>query len=221
MRGTVAKEFIKWTEEDAHFRGIAPIKLPTASALNCVVSYDGVAQHHWWLVDPVQLQNARRAVYEAFDNRLETLKDIIAKALRKGEDARDLEAGVGWLLWMLGVSVAQLGGARRTQDAADLIALSSGDFAVIECTTGLLKADNKLPLPHDRAQTVRRALASSGHDHLRVLPIMVTSKTREDVRVEMEQAEQLGHDLRRLVMPQFEFVLPIAGTVTLTLPLIR
>jgi hypothetical protein len=124
---------------------------------------------------------------------LEALKEFVAKALRRGDDARNLEAGVAWLLWMFGFSGAQLGGTPRTQDAPDLIVTTPrGDFAVIECTTGILKAENKLPLLYDRTQIVRRALDASGHRHLRVLPIIVTSKGREDIKAEMEQAERLG-----------------------------
>jgi hypothetical protein len=89
-------------------------------------------------------------------------------------------------LWLLGFSVAQLGGTPRTQDAADIIATTpNGHFAVIECTTGLLKADNKLPLLHDRAQAVRRALESSAHNQLRVLPVIVTTKSREEIKPDL------------------------------------
>jgi hypothetical protein len=75
----------------------------------------------------------------------------------------------------------------------DLIATTpKGDFAVIECTTGLLKEESKLSLLYARTQTVRRALEASGHGHLRVLPIIVTSKSREDIKAEIEQAERHG-----------------------------
>ncbi len=57
---------------------------------------------------------------------------------------------------------------------------------------GLLKADNKLPLLHDRAQAVRRALESSAHNQFRVLPVIVTTKSREEIRPDLEQAERLG-----------------------------
>ena len=63
---------------------------------------------------------------------------------------------------------------------------------MIECTTGLLKEESKLSLLYARTQTVRRALEASGHGHLRVLPIIVTSKSREDIKAEIEQAERHG-----------------------------
>ena len=84
-------------------------------------------------------------------HRLENLRAIIANAQGRGEEARDMESVVAWLLWMLGFSVAHLN-TRRTRDAADLLVTSpAGHFAVVECTTGLLKAENKLSLLHERA----------------------------------------------------------------------
>ena len=193
VRASITGAKMEWTEEDHHQRGIALFPVPNASVVNCTVSYNEIAQNHWWLGDPTRLQNSRRAVLEAFDNQLEALTDILTKALRRGDDARNLETGVGWLLWMLGFSVAQLGATPRTRDAADLIATTPrGDFAVIECTTGLLREESKLGLLYARTQTVRRALDASGHGHLRVLPVIVTSKSREDVKAEIEQAERVG-----------------------------
>ena len=85
------------------------------------------------------------------------------------------------------------------QDAADIILCTpNGNFAVVECTTGLLKAENKLPNLHDRSQAVRRNLDASNAEHLRVLPVLVTSKTLEEIRPDIEQAEKLGiHVLTR------------------------
>ena len=143
--------------------------------------------HHplWWFLPPV--------LYDLFDEKLEILQDFLTKAQGKGRNARDLEAGVSWLLWMLGFSVAHLGGTGKTQEAPDLIATTPrGNFAVIECTTGLLKAENKLALLVERAEALKRRLEASGNRHLRVLPIIVTSKTREEVRADIEQAEKLG-----------------------------
>jgi hypothetical protein len=94
---------------------------------------------------------------------------------------------------MLGFSVAHLGATDKTQDAADLIVTTpTGHFAVVECTTGLLKADNKLPLLVERAARVRRGVDASNNKHLRVLPVIVTSRTRDEIKADIEQAERLG-----------------------------
>lgn len=193
QRATIPGATMQWGRRDALLRGIAEIDIPPAAVLHCIATYAGTAQHQGWLSDPSTVQNPQRSVYEAFDDKLEVLRDFLAKSQGKGRDARDLEAGVSWLLWMLGFSVAHLGGTDKTQNAPDLIATTPrGNFAVIECTTGLLKAENKLALLVDRAEALKRRLEASGNRHLHVLPVIVTSKAREEVKADLEQAEKLG-----------------------------
>ena len=191
-RALVPPTEITWTEDATFDRGRAKVQIPLAAALNCAVSYDGIAQSHYWLSDPNRIPNPRRAIYEAFDPKLENLKAIISGAQGRGQEARDLESAVAWLLWMLGFSVSHLN-TRRTRDAVDLlVATPQGHFAVIECTTGLLKAENKLSILHDRAEAGRRGLADANSAHLRLLPVIVTSKARVEVAPDLETAEKLG-----------------------------
>ena len=193
QRATVSGANMQWGLRDTLQRGCCDVDIPPAAVLHCVASYSGVAHHQGWLSDPSTVQNPQRSVYEAFDEKLEVLRDFLAKSQGKGRDARDLEAGVSWLLWMLGFSVAHLGATNKTQNAPDLIATTPrGHFAVIECTTGLLKSENKLALLVDRTEVLRRRLENSGNRHLHVLPILVTSKGRDEVKADLEQAEKLG-----------------------------
>jgi len=191
-RSSLRGDAMMWTS--GLFReGVAEIEVPQAAVLHCFASYAGAVQHHGWVADPSTVQNVRRAAYEAFDPKLETLGDIVAKAQQKGQQARDLESAVAWLVWMMGFSVVQLGAVPRTQDFADLIATTpNGHFAVVECTTGLLKAENKLGLLLQRTEAVRRALDASNHRHLRVLPVVVTSRMKTEIAADIEQAEKLG-----------------------------
>lgn len=192
-RSSIDGRAMQWAANAEHQYGTAEIVVPPAAVIHCFVSYRGVAQHFGWIGDPATMQNPRRSVYNKFDGNAEILTEFLTRSGTKGRDARDLEAGVAWLLWMLGFSVAHLGGTGRTQDAADLIATTpKGDFAVIECTTGLLKAENKLPLLISRVEQVRSGIVESNNKHLRVLPIIVTSKTRAEVNADIEQAERLG-----------------------------
>jgi hypothetical protein len=192
-RGTIPGAAMKWMEEEQFDRGRVDVPVPAAAVMNCTISCSGIAQSHFWLSDPEQVQNPRRAAYETFDPKLENLKSIIANAQTRGQDAREFETAVAWLLWMLGFSVAHLGTGRRSRDAPDqVIVAPSGNFAVIECTTGLLKAENKLALLYDRAEAVRRKLAVSNNAHLRVLPVIVTSKTLGEITPDIEAAEKLG-----------------------------
>lgn len=166
--------------------------VPAASVLHCIASYESIAQNHFWVADPTRFANARRVVYELADNKLEILTEFLTRTQTKGRDARDLETATAWLLWMLGFSVAHLGATARTQDAIDLVATTpNGHFAVVECTTGLLKAENKLARLVERAESVRQRLLESNNRHLRVLSVIVTSMTRAQVAADIEAAERL------------------------------
>jgi hypothetical protein len=118
------------------------------------------------------------------DPGLNILRDNLGKTGR-GRDQHDFEAGVAWLLWMMGFSTAHLGGDKRFESADLILVTPAGHFAVVECTTGLLKADSKMARVIERAERVRAQVQGSG---FRVLPVMVTSKTRADVKADLEEA---------------------------------
>jgi hypothetical protein len=184
---------LAWEVIDGVGIGKIEIEVPPSSVIYCVTSYDGVAQSYYWVVDPNALPNARRVAFESVDNGLRHLLETIEKAGQRGFDARDLEKAIGWIAWMLGFGVANLGGSARTQDAPDIIATTpSGNFALIECTTGHLGADKKLPLLHSRAQSLRRRLDEAYSKHVKVLPTIVTNMIAADVEPELERAREFG-----------------------------
>jgi hypothetical protein len=193
-RSSIPGDMLDWVDEPDFNRGETTFRIPTGAIIDCVASYAGIAQHFWFLLDPDTVQNPRRIAYEVADKNLELLRGIVSKPLRKGDEARDFEAAMAWLFWMLGFSVVQIGHTKRTnQEAADLILSSpAGHFAVVECTTGLLKADQKLSILHERTQTVRRSLDVSQYNHLNVLPVIITPKWRAEIEADLEQAERLG-----------------------------
>jgi hypothetical protein len=59
---------------------------------------------------------------------------------------------------------------------------------VVECTTGLIKAEHKLARLIERTEVIRSRVS----DTHRVIPVMVTSKKRREVRSEIPDAEQHG-----------------------------
>jgi hypothetical protein len=192
-RGTLSGGAISWTNAVNCQRGEAELEVTPAAVLHCVACHGGRAQHHYWVADPATAQNPFRAVHQAFDKNLEVLQDLVAKAQAKGANARDLEIAVAWLLWILGFSTTHIGGTPKTSDAPDLIAASpSGHLVVVECTTGILKEDSKLPHLFQRAEKVRQSLIACGNQHLRVLPVIVTTKTRDEVKLELDQAQKNG-----------------------------
>ena len=95
---------------------------------------------------------------------------------------------------MLGFGTVQMGSTARTRDFADLILTTpQNQIAIVECTTGLLlRADNKLPKLVARYATVRQRLNRSNNGHVKLLPIMVSTLPREELKADLEQAEKLG-----------------------------
>lgn len=193
IRGVVSGENMQWTDDGNIRRGRTNLQVPNAAVVNCAAVYNDIAQGHLWIGDPERAQNPRRAVYETVDPKLENLRAALANAAVRGQDARQLESAIAWLLWMLGFSVAHLGGTPRTRDAADLLVTTpAGHFAIVECTTGILKAENKLALLHARTEVARKSLTNSNNTAQHVLPIIVTYKTTAEVAAELEAAERLG-----------------------------
>ena len=192
-RGTISGAAMSWRNVGNYQQGETELEISAGAVLHCFACYGGRAQHHYWVADPSTAQNPLRAVHQTFDNKLDVLQELVTKAQTKGANARDLEIAIAWLLWMLGFSATHIGATPKTSDAPDLIATTpQGHFLVIECTTGILKEDNKLPHLVERTEKVRQSLAASGNQHLRVLPVIVTTKTREEVRAETDQAHKLG-----------------------------
>lgn len=202
QRSRINGSKLDWTESEGIRIGRAEINCPAAAVIHTIASYKGHAQHHAWISDPNTFQNPRRAAYQIIDSDGEIMKEIVSKAHGKGIEARNFEAAVSWLVWTLGFAPALLGNTKRTSDASDIILTApSGHFAIVEVTTGLLKTENKLPNLHDRAQALRKTLDASNNKHLKVLPVIVTSKTREEIKPDLELAEKLGIlviDLERL-----------------------
>lgn len=170
-------------------KGETTLEVPSGAVINCFASYMGIAQHHGWIHDPKTAQNPRRAMFSVFDPELAILQEMLAGCgKRRGSD---FETGIRWLFWMLGFSVADIGGHSKTSDAPDLIATTpNGHVVVIECTTRNINHENKLSKLERRSLDVRRRLEDSGNRHFRVLPLITTCLTREDVTGDLVEAER-------------------------------
>lgn len=194
-RESVSGNELEWETVDGIQLGSTSITVPSAAVVQCIACYNGIAQSTYWIADNANFQNPRRTAYEAFDAGLSTLKDFLqlGPGTVRGKPQQDLEVGISWLLWMLGFSTAHLGATPRTQDAADLIvATPNGSIAVVECTLGLLKSENKLPNVVKRAEEVKERFKKSNNHHLQVIPVIVSSLSREKILADIEQAEKLG-----------------------------
>src|SRR5262249_30091499 len=140
VRDVISGDTMQWTDDGERQFGRISLTVPAAAVLNCVATYKGLAQAHYWITDPANSHNPRRAAYEAFEPKLEGPRAAFDNASQRGQDARQLEPAFAMLLWLLGFNVVHLG-LPRVRDAADILATTpAGNFAVVECTTGLLKA---------------------------------------------------------------------------------
>jgi len=186
----VSGDDIRWQRSENHQIGEVEFPVPRAAIVDCTAIYSEVAQHHDLVSDPTTFQNERRAAYEAIDPGLETLRETLAKSRENNSDSRAFEGAITRLFWMLGFGTAHIDGNRETPDI--LLAAPSGDFLVIECTTVLLKPDYKFAHLYKRTRDIQRSLSNSGTRHLRVLPVIVTSSSSDDVKPGIQQAGKLG-----------------------------
>ncbi|MHB8348544.1 MAG: hypothetical protein ACYDHM_15630 [Acidiferrobacterales bacterium] len=198
VRNRLAGDAFTW--ELKEMRGLVPlqygstnVQVPPGAVLQCFVSYAGQFQHDGWIVDPETFPNALRMAHSAFDPDLQNLRNYLSEEKSsRGRDARDFETGIANLLFLLGFSVDPLFG-KPLEDGPDLIATTrEGHIALVECTTsGVIDKEGKLGKLVDRAEKLRTDLKNAAHDHLRVLPVIVTPRPRDAV-AEKEDAKGLG-----------------------------
>jgi hypothetical protein len=196
-RGRLSGSSFEWKDDGPILRGLATLQVPETAIVQCFAGYDGRAQSYGWIVDPNNHQNARRVAYETFDKDLTKLTEVLFREPGGSHKNRadDFEFAISWLLWIRGYATSLLGVSAipGIKEGPDLLATTpAGHFAVIECTMGILKDDSKLTKVYGRANLVRQHLQNSGSPNLKVLPIMITSKTRAEVEAEIDGAIQLG-----------------------------
>lgn len=194
LRGAITGDKLAWEEEQGAVVGLAELEVQPGSIVQSFASYDGHAHDVRWHADPSIFQNPRASVLSVVDQSRQILRGYLLPELpARGRVADDFEAAVGWMLWALGFAPASFGTNSQTRDAFDTIAVAPrGDFLVVESTLGLLRAEGKLSKLAARAAVVRELLDASNMRHLRVLPVIVTAMTREQVKADLPQAEETG-----------------------------
>lgn len=188
-RGVLPHDAFKWRLEGTKFIGIAELQIPRAATIQCFATYDGVAQHFGWLRDESHVSNIYRLAYESYDPDLKKMNHLIVHQMEKGDNARELEAAFSWLAWMLGFGVIKAG--TQKENSADLLlSTPAGHIAVVEVTSGHLKAD-KVSKLHERTSVLRRKIQQQNSKNIRIIPVMVTSMSREDIIGDLPNAERL------------------------------
>lgn len=192
-RGSLFGDALTWTADSSRRRGSGKVEIQSGAVVQCFAIYADHLHHKGWIGDPSLFQNSRRAAFEEFDQNQVVMRDFLFESRRARKDARDFEVGIAWLLWMLGFSVVHAGATSRTSDAADILATTpAGHTAIVECTVGHLKVDSKLSKLVERSKTIRKRLNDSGNSHLKILPVIVTALSRDEVKADLDQARGLG-----------------------------
>jgi hypothetical protein len=192
-RGTVKHSQMTWTTELGVSRGRCEIAVPKAAIVNCIAVYGDRAHHSYWFGDPKQSQNPRLIAFQAVDPGLQLLRNYALPSQFKSGTQHQFESAVAWLLWASGLSVAQTDRADQAKDGPDVLAVApNGGQVVVECTLGLLKAENKLAKLSRRAISIRERLAESGFPSTLVLPVIVSVLSRREIAVELDAATDAG-----------------------------
>jgi hypothetical protein len=189
-RGTLAGDAIEWTAERGWNVATSEIEVVAGATVQAFAVVGGHSQHQQWIAAPNAFPNRNRTALSTFDPDLNTIRSLLFDPQRKGGgNTRAVESAVGCLLWMLGFSVLQTG---VVEDAPDLIAATPmGHLALIECTTGILKAD-KIGRLVERRATLRSRLDASGNRFTKVLGVLISTLARAEVGAGLEAAESQG-----------------------------
>jgi hypothetical protein len=186
-RSMIKGNRFQWTQKDDFQEGVAKIDVGDAPVLQTFLSYQETALHQWWVFDPDKRLNLRQAVYELFDQQLETLKTFLNGQGR--DTSRDFEKGFAFLANLLGFAIVPFSIIPQLADGPDLIASTpNGNAVVIECTIGHLTENNKLAKLVRRTNLLKEKLRLAGHGHLKVQSIIVSLLSRSELQVELDEA---------------------------------
>lgn len=190
-RDSIEADAFEWSKEESGRIGIATIPTKDAALLQGFLSYKGIPLHQWWVDNPEKRFNQRHAIHEVFDKELRFVKEFLLTS--EGRKNRSFEHGMALLLSMLGFSISHYGKLSNMEDGPDIIAITpSGNLGVIECTTGLLTAKDKLIKLAQRTTLLRENLRKSGYEHCLVQPVIVTALPRNEIEAGLEQAGENG-----------------------------
>lgn len=211
-RSSVEGVELSWSEDSGYKVGAAEIPMEGGSLLHGFISYKNLLQHHYWVNDPANIRNNRKAAYEAYDETLQTLRSVLDEMGQGRRDARRFEYLVSTIFWIIGFSSIPLD-PLGLNDAVDIVVCSPrGEYMLIECTTDILKSGHKLPKLYERCRAFEQHLQATGHSSRRVLPVLVTSKSPEDVKPELSEAEKMG--ILVLGQPDIKDLLDTLDTLT-------
>lgn len=190
-RASITGDVFEWITDSASKVGSAIVPTKDAPWLQGFLSYDGISLHQWWIDDPEKRPNQRHALHEILDKELGFVKKFLLTP--EGKQNRSFEHGMALLLSILGFSVSHYVKLSNMEDGPDIIAITpTGNVGVIECTTGLLSAKDKLVKLVHRTTLIKDTLTKTGHGQIMVQPIIVTAYSKKQVEAELERAGESG-----------------------------
>ncbi|MEK6791663.1 MAG: hypothetical protein AABY45_08190, partial [Deltaproteobacteria bacterium] len=190
-RASITGDAFEWIIDGPSKLGTAIVPTKDAPWLQGFLSYDGVSLHQWWIDDPEKRPNQRHALHEILDKDLGFVKKFLLTSV--GRQNRSFEHGMALLLSILGFSISHYGKLSNMEDGPDIIAITpTGNVGVIECTTGLLSAKDKLVKLAHRTTLIKDTLTKAGHGQIMVQPIIVTAYSKKQVEAELERAGESG-----------------------------
>lgn len=182
---------IEWRDRQNSKIASYTITVGDALTVRAFLSHEGILIDECSLSDPQKQPNLGSAVHRVADPNFSLLQKLLLDPGKR--DANEFENAVSLLLNMLGLSAAHYGLMRDFREGPDIIALSpSGNLLVIECTTGFPDVKDKLTKLTGRISRIKTALMEAGHANCEILPMLVTSLPRDEVKANIQNAEELG-----------------------------
>lgn len=168
-------------------------KLPTGdhSQIDIFLNFRSQTIHHVTLRDDHKFLNPYLLAFECYDPDSKAVRQLIGDAKK---DTIGFEIGVSLLLGSLGFSVSTHGAVRKIQQGPDILAFVPGKKAVlvIECTIGILSANDKLSKLHERTVALRKQFSESAYSDYEVHPLIVSALPNERLTVDLVTAHEHG-----------------------------
>ncbi len=171
--------------------GEIKFEVPKASLLHCYANFADRCYNTYWVSDPTTTQNHLRAIVEIFDAEFRKTRQKLDQG-RGGSDAEGHENAVATMMWMLGFAPLN---TSKLVEAPDIVGVSAdGNILVVECTLGDLKTKrgNKMQNLLDRVKTINEALERANASFYKCIPVVVSSKSKEDILDDIEICEKQG-----------------------------
>jgi len=184
-RRSIAGSDLKWeTSEDGVAKGHIEVNVGDATAVQLLLSHTNTLFDRYWIIDLEKHTNPAYAAHQTVDDNLDELKRLLLLAGESNKPAQDFERGIALMLGLFGFSTAHYGLIPTLREGADIHAFTpANQLAVIECTTGIPTANDKLAKLLSRTELIRNALVKSGNAHIDILPIIATSCSRGSEQV--------------------------------------